>query len=270
MESQTNPHGAGATARAVADDMAAIFGSVGRASADTPVAKRPASARSIKSNRAILAISAGTLAATIAAGLYAGKSVIANPLATPASRVEDRAPQAVGRRTLGASPVVADAVVVAPAPSPAVALVPAPVSPRETSPLPVAPASPAEPPPLPRAPAFSPAANPMVRHASPATVVPPASSSPAASHPLGCDDDGDACLDSRIDVAERRVADAYEQAVKAGVRPRDLSGYRGEWNRARREATERPRYALRLYAMITSDLLNLADYAELRDGAAER
>ena len=144
MESQTNPHGAGATARAVADDMAAIFGPDGRATADAPVTERAASARPVKLNRALLAISAGTLAATIAAGLYVGKSVIATPLATPALRVEVRAPQAVGRRAPGAAPVVADAVLVPPALSPSVAIEAAPISPRGTTPLPVAPASPAQ------------------------------------------------------------------------------------------------------------------------------
>jgi hypothetical protein len=75
---------------------------------------------------------------------------------------------------------------------------------------------------------------------------------------------GEACFTSRIGLAEQRVADAYDQAAASGVRPRVLRDYRREWERARGEAAKRPPYALRLYAMITSDLHMLTEDAELR------
>ncbi len=110
----------------------------------------------------------------------------------------------------------------------------------------------------------------MVPHSTSATAVPSDDATPPAPQRSGCDEDGDLCLAPRVDVAEQRVAYAYEEAVRAGARSRDLRGYRGEWDRARDMAVEQPRAALRLYAMITSDLLNLADDAEARDDATGR
>ena len=270
MEFRAEPDNAGATTQPVADDMSAIFGSNNRAVTVLPAAKRPANARSAMPNRLILAVSAGTLSATVAAGIYAGKNVIVTPVETSGPRVNGRVLHPFERRELGTPPATADATIAAPVPlqQPAPVTVATPI--REASPFSGAPVSTTGPSSLPRTPVPSPVVSPVAHGPSSAIVLPPAASVTASIQRFNCDDDGDPCLAPRAEVAEQRVADAYEQAVRAGVRPRDLRGYRGEWDRARGVAVEQPRYALRLYAMITSDLLNLADEAGARDGVTER
>lgn len=265
---QTKPENAGPITRTVAADMSAIFGSSERVTGSTRSTGRSASTRSIMPRRVILAISAGTLAATIAAGIYAGNSVIVAPAVTPPTRVGYRVPRVVAEgRELGSLPVAARTSVAGPVPPPLVP-VGAPISVSEPSQETIAPVTAVEPPPLPRA--VSPAVVPVVRRPSPTTALSSAASMPATARRSGCDDDSEECLGPRIDIAEQRVARAFEQAERAGVRRRDLRGYRGEWDRARREVAEQPRYALRLYAMITSDLYTLADDAEARDGETTR
>lgn len=91
---------------------------------------------------------------------------------------------------------------------------------------------------------------------------------PAADRRTRCDNDNDsdACIALRLALAERRVANAYAQAIASGVRPRVLRDYERETNRARRVSGDEPAYALHLYSMITSDLDNLAEDAAVRIG----
>ena len=268
---QTGPDQLSATTRAVAGDMAAIFGSGSCTVTVMPTAAGRARARPPMLKRSLLVISAGVLAATVA-GVYAGRTVPASPVAASAPHSGNAAPRRVERRDV-VPPSAPDAVDARPSPfSPPV--LPAKPASMSDAPTPGRVAFVAEQ--LPRratpVPAPSAAPAPVVRQPPAETSPPPApaAAAPASAQDLDCVDDDNFCLAPSIGVAEQRVRNAYEQALSSRVRARDMRGYSDEWVRARKLAVAQPRNALRLYAMITSDLLNLADETEARDGAAER
>lgn len=254
----------GVAGRAAADDMSAIFGSATRGVTKTPEKGTPTRARTGGSNRIILAVSAATLAVTVAAGIYVGNSVVSVPVTAPAPNTGEQHSRSVELRDAVSRPAVADAGLVPTAPLPATA----PVATPEARPSPVAPAVISVAQPTSHDIARSPATARLIPHPTSATAAPSDVATPPAPKRSDCDGDDNLCVAPHVEVAERRVAYAYEQAVRAGARSRDLRGYRGEWDRARNMAIEQPRAALRLYAMITSDLLNLADDAEARNDAA--
>ena len=257
------------TTRAVADDMAAIFGSEVRAPDHTPSGRRVASGRPYRRRPLIVAVAAGALAATVAAGVFAGRSAIGDPAVPSAARISFRPRRPAKPPELAPVPS-ATATATTPSPSLDTVAKATPAFARQTAPEPVIAPSATKLLAVPRAASPPSVEFPVRQRPSLAAVVGPAPPSAAIPRRTGCDEDTGECFASRFETAEQRLDDAYERADAAGVRPGILRGYQREWDRARDEAAEQPRSALHLYAMITSDLYNLADDAEARDDAAVR
>jgi hypothetical protein len=245
--------------RDVAEDMAALFGPGVRPASATP--PRPLPVRSRRRGRA-LALGAAGLAAAVTAGVLAGTSAVGPVLpphgATAPVRVAARAvptPAAPAPMRSIAAPATALAAASEPAPT-----VADPVRATESAPTGYAAA------PL----AVRPSAAPV----PPRYTAPPRSAAPtrfAAAPRVPSAPTarrvalrGERCLDDPYCTAERLydadgvVAGAYAEATEAGVSPRLLRDYRGEWLRARRVGRDRPREALRVYGMIAADLHMLA------------
>lgn len=256
----------GAMTRAVADDMIAIFGPGVRPAAVPPSTWRQTSVRSGRRRALIVAAAGSVLAATVATGIFAGMNAAGDPAVARTSVGVDRSPAPTRRAAVALEPPTSIAAVTTVSPAPVPSLTPAPGTASTAVPqaAPVALASLTRPPAaLP--PAISPPPPPapaVVRQPPPAPVARPVAPAAAAPRRNPCDVSGEACFAARIDTAEQRLTDAYEEAGLLGVRPRLLRDYRREWERARSEAAEQPQYALRLYAMITADLHTLAEDAE--------
>lgn len=239
--------------RAVADDMAAIFGPAQRTDMvalpdrlrrDTP--RRP--------RRGWLALlAAGGVVTMLAAGVVGGSNVLAPPAVVPTKAV---------RRAASPTPPPRVDTVAAPEP---VQLAAAPMPSDSSASVPAADAPP---------PVTEPAARPLSPEpvAAPAPKAMPSRSEPriapdrdtrlatVSTRRTDCFDEA-SCLAPQLQAAERTVAVAYDRAIAAQVRAGTLRDYRDEWVRARRVALKRPREALRIYGMIISDLRLFADDA---------
>lgn len=249
-------------ARHVADDLGSIFGADRRPD-EPPIAGSSAiAAEPVRASRKPLValIGVGALAVMVAGGLVAGNEATGGtPAPTERTRIASPAP-------VPAQPVVALTAAAPPAPIEATAAAPvatvdreAPVArPRvmperfvgneDRQPLDLLPV-PARP--------FYPAAD----ETEPTVVVP--------ARRVSCEERGD-CPDTALLAADRQVANAYNDAISAGVRNRDLRDYRAEWIRARSRAAGDPQGALRIYGMVAADLNTLAQDAATRPDVAWR
>ena len=248
--------GIAAEARAVASDMTAIFG----ASAPTIVAPGPTPRPRSHARKSLGQIALAAAGVAIAAGIYLGRSVPTAPAAPPTARAQP-APRAqppsprveeVGAYALDLLPPPSASPSSASGPVPALPTAVPRELPSAAMPT-AAPRDPTLPPrvaPEPSLEAPAPIARP---EAAPAQVAEPPA--PAATRSEACVDD--ACLFDRVQSADRQLSDAFARADAAGVSGRTLRLYEREWKRAYRLAGDRPREALRLYAMITSDVRNL-------------
>lgn len=244
--------GAAAEMHAVAADMTAIFGAASTFTGDRAAPLR-ATMRA-RTRRPITAIAAVLIAAAVAAGLLAGRTVPTAP-STPAAR-----PHAAARpQPAPSSGQRFDSYALDVFPPAATADVQPPVA----ASLPVREATASRPPVTAEPPVFRPEAT--VIQAPQQTE--PAAEAPAAVTRGGCD--GAGCWTEQVEAADDRLGEAFDEAEQAGVRGRTLRQYQREWDRARRRSLDRPDDALRLYAMITSDIRMLTENAT-RDAAVER
>lgn len=262
---QHRPNGddVGTIMRSVSEDLVAIFGPGIRALEHMPGVRRSARVRSGRRRQALAAIAAGVLATAVVAGMFAGRSATEAFTTARAPRVGDQTSRPMK------SPSSATAISKFPAQTPIASLVAVPIPVAQTALI---------------------SATSRAANMSSAVLSPPAPSSvttvvskpsrsvsretaigvPVIAQQSSYDDEADGGFASRVDLAEQRLADAYDRALAVGVRPNILRGYRREWDRARREAAEQPQASLRLYAMITSDFYNLVDDAEASDGRSWR
>lgn len=272
-------NGSGGTTPTVNDDMAAIFGSGVRAGDRGTVIASKTPDRSRWSRRFIVSASGAALVAVAAVGILAGRDAVGTVATASTASASYKAPQIAKSKspwadvetpspvnngapplqqlapTLDAPPVFEQSdrpSAVRQGEGEAAALHRAPVSSMEQHSDNVASTRTSDHP--------GPTATTIADVATPAP--------PAADRRTACDNDNDsdACIALRLGVAERRVTNAYAQAIASGVRPRVLRDYERETNRARRVSGDDPGYALHLYSMITSDLNSLAEDAEARTG----
>ncbi|MBB4153220.1 hypothetical protein GGQ80_001108 [Sphingomonas jinjuensis] len=249
-------------ARHVADDLSSIFGEDRRLreTIDDLAPVKAAVAPSASRKPLMALIGVGALAVMVTGGLIAGNEATGGTPA-PAYRTQIATPAPTP-----VQPVVALAAATPPAPAETMAAEPFAGAERE------APAAPSR---LVRArDVGGDVRRPEVALPAPArpfdatdealvpTVVVPA-------RRLTCDDRGD-CPDTPLLAADRQVADAYNDAIGAGVRNRDLRDYRAEWIRARTRAAGDPQGALRIYGMVAADLTTLAQEAAARPTMAWR
>lgn len=250
-------------ARAVAQDMESIFGAQLRPMA--PVVPRPEPEVLSRSRNWARLAAVGLLSVTAVAGVLAGKSVTASPAARSVSTAPARAPSIPPAASVAAPAVAQPAAIPASEPRPQVAAEMAAPAMDTTRIIVAAPAQPA-PAPRPRyvaAPDGEPAVAPGPPAPAPVTYREPPAPAPTRIV-VDCDRDPQACFAARLEWADRRTGEAFEDAAAAGVRPKTLREYRSEWNRARGEADSRPGEALRILAMITHDLKQLTNDADAR------
>jgi hypothetical protein len=249
-------------ARHVADDLGSIFGADRRADeslVDAPatIAVEPPHA----SRKPLMAlIGVGALAIMVAGGLVVGNEATGGTPA-PRERVRVASPAPVP-----AQPVVALTAATPPAPMAEMAAEPvatveplAPVARPTLTRERVVPD--AERRPLDLLPAPARPFYPAVDETEPTVVVP--------ARRVTCEERGD-CPDTALLAADRQVASAYDDAIGAGVRNRDLRDYRAEWIRARSRSAGDPQGALRIYGMVAADLHTLAQDAANRPDVAFR
>ena len=259
----------------VKGDMVSIFGSDQQreqTSTDQVEAVPPRRRR----NTAIDVSLLGAAGLMLAAGVFAGNSVL-NPVASGMSKSDDLYSAAEfrpsGRR---------QEAVVAPRGLPAPAAAAAPGPETGASPATVAPVLPHSEPPV-HAPASRAAIADVadtetkrVAVVAPRRVPIPVSTTasvdasraaaaedrrpPSNPSPVGRSNCStlEECADPLLRSDDQDVADAYQQATVAGVRPKTLREYRAEWIRARRLSSRRPAEAAKIYQMIGSDLRLLA------------
>lgn len=261
----------------VADDMAAIFGE-GQRAGDEALRRADPHAGALQGKRLrsrpliVTLLSVAGFAAMIGTGVVVGNSVgaanvdpsarpttvAARPAPTPASRSESRTatPMALPPEVMPDAMVASAAPVDVPASATVVAKLPKQAMTASVPPRLAFRETPGD------------GERPDVSFRRSPRVIQDQSTNPpvaiAAGPRTDCYGDAD-CTNVRLYAADGDVARAYADATSSGVRVRDLRGYRSEWIRARNVAADRPREALRIYAMVAADLRMLADDAAADD-----